>query len=177
MSFCLAGCSNAGQTPRDESSAGGEARRKEVARLKAIVQSGTGRAARGQPLFTSRCGACHTFKDQGGKIGPNLTHYVWDDQSLGFLLNAVLDPNSELHEHHTTMQFTTTDGKTITGIVAREELEQLTIIDSAGQSVNLPRSRIQTSRMLMRTLMPDHILSGLSDQQTADLFAWLMSGR
>lgn len=172
IALSLPACSTS-KTEADKSAAA--ARQQEVARLKLVIQSGKGKSAAGKPLFDSRCAACHTFADHGGKAGPNLTHYVWDNESLGFLLNAIVDPNSELHEFHTTMQITTKDGKAITGVILENDESKLTVIDTAGQTHSIPKSQVAASKPLIKTLMPDHILSGLGDQQVADLFAYLMS--
>ena len=137
-----------------------------------LVQSGTGNAPAGRPIYQSRCGSCHKLFDEGGNLGPELTGY--DRGNLNDLLLNIIDPNADIREGYVNYHITTTDGRTLVGTITARSGSTLTIQPPAGESITLHTDRIKEMQAQPNSLMPERLLDGLTDQQMRDLFAYLM---
>src|SRR5205085_8888852 len=71
---------------------------------------------------------------------------------------------------------TTTDGRTVTGLLAGETNGTLTLIDPAGgRRVTIPVAEVDTRTVGTQSLMPDGLVNALSDrQQFLDLAKYLI---
>ena len=118
-----------------------------------------------------RCAACHKLFHKGGRIGPNLTHYQRDD--LDTLLPAILDPSREIREGFEHMQVRTRDGRLISGFLADRTDKLLILRGIDGGDAVVKQSQVESSKASPRSLMPEGLLAGLSDQQLRDFFAYL----
>lgn len=143
---------------------------KEIDRLQAILAVGKSNPYDGKPLFMNRCAACHKLFADGGSIGPDLTGYQRKDTE-NMLLNIV-NPNAEIREGYENYVVTMKDGRVIMGFKADEDKAVLVIRGMDGQSVSLKREGIAKINAIGTSLMPPGLLSGLSDQQIRDFFAY-----
>jgi len=143
----------------------------EIARVRALVEGRPGSPYRGRELFMQRCAACHKLFHKGGRIGPNLTHYQRDD--LDTLLPAILDPSREIREGFEHMQVRTRDGRLISGFLADRTDKLLILRGIDGGDAVVKQSQVESSKVSPRSLMPEGLLAGLSDQQLRDFFAYL----
>jgi mono/diheme cytochrome c family protein len=64
----------------------------EVRRLNNDLRAGPGDTLRGRELFTKHCATCHRLFDQGGTVGPDLTHANHKDRD--YLLVSTVDPST-----------------------------------------------------------------------------------
>jgi putative heme-binding domain-containing protein len=149
-----------------------EVRQRDIEHVRDVVTKGKGSAEKGRALFTTSCGACHTLHGEGGKIGPDLTGYERDN--LDFLIPAIVDPNLGIREEFTSFVLTTTDGQTLSGYLAENQPQSVTMVDLAQNRVVIPRERIKTLAASPTSLMPEGLLAAFDDTQLRDLFAWLM---
>lgn len=140
-------------------------------RLKDILSTGTGDPAKGHPLFTQRCAACHILHKEGGRIGPDLTPY--DRRNLDFLLTSTLDPSAYVREEYTNVLVVTKDDEQFTGLLADRAPTHLTLLDATNQRTTIPTPNIKSHRALKESLMPESLLDDLTPQQLRDLFAYL----
>lgn len=147
----------------------------EMERLTEVVRSGEGNPSAGKPIFMAACGACHQMFDEGGYIGPDLTSYQRDD--LHALLRSIVDPNADIREGYEGLIVTTEDGRTVTGFVADEDSEVIVLRGLDGQNVTIAQDRVAEQRSMGRSLMPENLIAGLTDQQVRDLFAFLRSSQ
>ena len=147
----------------------------EVARIREAVEGGPGSPYRGRPLFKARCASCHVLFHSGGKIGPDLTNYQRDD--LETMLTSMVNPNAEIREGYDGMTVKTRDGRYLIGFVADEGVQAVVLRGFDGTEVALPRDQIVEMKPLGRSLMPEGLLEGLSDQELRDLFAYLRSAQ
>jgi len=147
----------------------------EVARIREAVEGGPGSPYRGRPLFKARCASCHVLFHSGGKIGPDLTNYQRDD--LETMLTSMVNPNAEIREGYDGMTVKTRDGRYLIGFVADEGVQAVVLRGFDGTEVALPRNQIVEMKPLGRSLMPEGLLDGLSDQELRDLFAYLRSAQ
>jgi putative heme-binding domain-containing protein len=65
----------------------------------------------------------------------------------------------------------------VTGFLPDRSDRSLAIRGLDGQDVMLPRDTVERTRPLGRSLMPEGLLDGLSDQQIRDLFAYLRTSQ
>lgn len=147
-------------------------KKKRIAQLKSLVGA-AGKSpdlSHGRVLFTKTCMQCHTLYDVGGHVGPDLTGSNRSD--LDYLLENVVDPNAIIPADYRTTQIETTDGRTILGIVKKEDDKSVTIV-MPGQDLVLPKSEIQSRRLSSLSMMPEGLLDAFPDGDIRDLIAYL----
>ena len=144
----------------------------ELARVLGVVSSGRGGSPyRGRVLFQQSCAACHIFHAKGGDIGPDLTPLKRDD--LTSLILALVNPSAEIREGYEAFVVTTAAGAVRVGFLAAQDLQRVTLRDMTGVNATLERTAIATMKPLGRSLMPEGLLTGRTEQELLDLFAYL----
>lgn len=130
-----------------------------------------GDAARGREQFLKHCAACHRFAGLGNDVGPNLE--TFQDRSPANLLVAVLDPNRAVEARYTGYTIQTTDGRVLSGMIVNETSGSLTLARPDGNIERVLRIDIEEMASSGKSFMPEGFEKDLSDQQLADLFAFL----
>jgi len=145
--------------------------RAESPTVAAIIRR-AGDAARGQIRYSATCATCHRMQTSGGDVGPDLTeiHRKFD---LSGLVDAIVNPGAAVafgfgaelfvtrrHEPH--IGFIQADGPTIS------------IRDGYGRTITLNRDDVVTRTPLKASLMPDPLALALTEQDIADIAAFLM---
>lgn len=148
---------------------------KEIERIDHIAKVSLGNPYNGKALYHNLCGACHTLFAKGGQIGPDLTSYQRTD-SIGLLMNIV-NPSAEIREGYEQFVITTKDQRTINGFLNDQDSSIVILRGLDGQNTAIPRSEIESMKAVEMSLMPEGLLSSLSDEQIRDLFAYLRSGQ
>ncbi|WP_414661341.1 PVC-type heme-binding CxxCH protein [Horticoccus sp. 23ND18S-11] len=143
----------------------------EIARLVAAVRVGAGNVYQGRALFQQRCAACHRLFNVGGEIGPDLTSFKRDD--VASLALAIVSPNAEIREGYEPIVLTKRDGTVHSGFVATQDTRRVVLRDMAGLTVSIERTDVATLKPLGSSLMPAGLLSGLSEAELRNLFAYL----
>jgi putative heme-binding domain-containing protein len=144
----------------------------ELARVLGVVSSGRGGSPyRGRVLFQQSCAACHTFHAKGGDLGPDLTPLKRDD--LTSLILALVNPSAEIREGYEAFVVTTAAGAVRVGFLAAQDPQRVTLRDMTGVNATLERTAIATMKPLGRSLMPEGLLTGRTEQDLRDLFAYL----
>ncbi len=143
----------------------------EIARVRSVVEGRPGSPYRGRELYMQRCAACHKLFHKGGQIGPNLTHYQRTD--LDTLLPSILDPSREIREGFEQMQVQTRDGRLLSGFLTDRTDKLLILRGTDGSDAVVEQSQVKSMEVNPRSLMPDGLLVGLSEQQLRDFFAYL----
>jgi putative membrane-bound dehydrogenase-like protein len=126
---------------------------------------------RGKTLFKDTCAACHRLDGVGTAVGADLnTVYEWPPEKI--LLN-VLDPNREVQPKFLAYVLTTKAGRVLTGMIAGETANGITIrrIDQTSETV--PRAEIDEMRSTGQSFMPEGLEKQLDHQAMADLLAYL----
>ena len=149
----------------------GTGRAAEIARVRSAVEGRTGSPYRGRDLYLQRCSACHKLFHKGGEIGPNLTAYQRTD--LDTLLPSILDPSREIREGYEHMQVRTRDGRQLSGFLSDRTNRLLILRGIDGSDTVIEQAQVESSNISTRSLMPEGLLTGLSDQQLRDFFAYL----
>jgi len=133
---------------------------------------GAANASRGRAVFQQVCAVCHTLYGEGAKIGPDLTGA--DRHNLDYLLDNILNPSAVVPETYRVSNVTTKDDRVISGIILNQTERMLTI-QTPNEKLTLENSAIENVKPSQLSMMPDGLLNNLNEQQTIDLFAYLMS--
>jgi putative heme-binding domain-containing protein len=140
-------------------------------RIKGLLAT-PGDATTGKDLYAQRCAACHMLFNEGGRIGPDLTGY--DRRNPDFWLVGILDPSVEIREGFGAYTAKLKDGQTLMGMLVQQDANSVVLQDMAGQKHTARAADVEQLDAFSQSLMPEGLLSGLSDAELRDLFAYLM---
>jgi putative membrane-bound dehydrogenase-like protein len=128
--------------------------------------------ANGREVFKKTCSSCHKLFGDGRTIGPELTGA--NRRNLNYLLTNVVDPSAAVPADFRLATVVTTNGRVITGAISQRSDAGLTIQTST-ESVRVSTGDVEVVKVSKQSMMPDGLLDKLSEAQTRDLFAWMMS--
>lgn len=133
----------------------------------------TGNENAGLTVFQTTCATCHRHGEQGKDIGPELTkiHQKFDQSGL---LDAILNPSAGLAFGYEPWLVTTKNGQTYYGFLISDGQQALVMKDAAGQKHTIPTAQVASRKQYNTSLMPDPASLGLTEQQLADLVAYLL---
>ena len=135
------------------------------------LNTGEGDLQRGHLLFIEHCASCHRLFGEGGTLGNDLTDANRSDRAA--LLAAIVDPNATVRTGYLTYAVRTQSGRTVLGIVEREDAAGVTLIDSTHQKTRIARSDISSMEVAPESIMPENLLDRLDTQEVRDLFSYL----
>jgi putative membrane-bound dehydrogenase-like protein len=147
--------------------------RQEIGRLEGVLRGGAGSPYPGKKLFVASCAKCHTLFGQGGKVGPDLTTFKRDD--IANMLVHIVNPSAEIREGFETYQVETKDGRLLTGLLVDKDNRVVVLRGADGQNLTVRQDQIEEMTPNKKSLMPEALLKGLTEQQVRDLFAYLRS--
>jgi putative membrane-bound dehydrogenase-like protein len=151
-------------------------RKDEQARLeKLLADLKPGDIRRGQLVFNAsktQCIACHKVGYVGGLIGPDLTR-IGSIRSERDLLEAIVFPSASFARGYEPMRVLTTDDRTLNGIIKKDTPEEIVIVVAADKEERLARADIASITPSSVSLMPGGLDQQLSQQELADLIAFL----
>ncbi|MBI3870806.1 MAG: c-type cytochrome [Verrucomicrobia bacterium] len=146
---------------------------KEIERYRRVYAAGgstPGDGSRGRKVFAKVCQQCHTLFDTGGKVGPDLTGS--NRANLDYILSNIIDPNAVIPNDYRSSTVETKDDRILTGIVKQQD-EKIVTIQTANETIVLPRGDVTTIRLSELSMMPEGLLNGLADQEIRDLIYYL----
>lgn len=126
----------------------------------------------GQVQFARHCAACHAVRGSGGRVGPQLDGI--GGRGAASLIEKILDPNRSVAESFRFSTLRLADGKTVSGMVKREEGQVLVLADATGKEVVVPAGDVVDRRESPVSLMPAIFGDILSEEEIHDLVAWLL---
>jgi putative heme-binding domain-containing protein len=129
-----------------------------------------GNPAVGTELFVRRqCAVCHS----GAKaLGPPLEG-INKRFSLQDLFRATVDPSHTISDRYRAKQVLTTDDHVVVGMTIYENVDGVTLLTADAKTVRINADSIAAIKEMATSLMPEGLLDGLSDQQVADLMAYM----
>jgi putative heme-binding domain-containing protein len=71
----------------------------------------------------------------------------------------------------------TTDGRSLTGLIAEQTPAAVTLVDGKNQRTTIARGKIETIQGSPVSLMPEDLLKALKPQELRDLFSYLQSDK
>jgi putative membrane-bound dehydrogenase-like protein len=142
-----------------------------------------GRAAdprRGFDVFhrdrSDACIRCHRVQGIGNWVGPDLSSIgvKYDRREL---LNHILNPSGAIGYNYVPYVLVLTDGRVLTGLVTDENASYVILKTPTGQRLSIATGDIETRRAEFVSLMPDNLAQSLTEQDLADLVAYLATLR
>jgi putative heme-binding domain-containing protein len=126
-------------------------------------------ASHGRAIFARTCAQCHTLYGEGGTVGPDLTGS--NRFNLDYVLQNVIDPSAVIAREYQVTLIRTKDGRVVSGI-ATDGDHAVRVVSETG-AVVVPRTEIDRIKRSDLSMMPEGLLSGLGEQDVADLVAYL----
>ena len=140
-------------------------------RLAAIDWS-TGDVASGEAYYRRK--ACHRCHDGASGLGPDLrgaaARFSRED-----LFAAIVDPNRDVAPLYQTTLIETADGQIHVGLIVYESPEGTLIQTSADEVIRISDTEVLSTQRSRRSLMPQGLLDDATDDNLADLDAYLRS--
>lgn len=128
--------------------------------------------SRGAQVFVkAQCSKCHRVGSAGEQIGPDLTTLT-KRFTRKETLESILFPSHVISDQYATKVVVTTAGKVHTGMATLRD-EDVTILQSDGTKIDISGDDIEEVRASNKSAMPEGLLDTLSEEEIADLFAYL----
>lgn len=133
----------------------------------------SGDIRKGQSVFRTNCATCHRYGQQGADIGPDLTqiHQKFDKNGL---LDAIIHPSAAIAFGYEPWLITTKKGQTFYGFLVSDSEQSVIIKGIKGYKHTILTNEVFSRRQYKNSLMPDPASMGLTNQQLADLTAFLL---
>jgi putative heme-binding domain-containing protein len=131
-----------------------------------------GDATRGREAFRKTCAACHRLEGVGYELGPNLA--AMKARGAEAILVNVIDPNREANPQFINYVVTTTDGRSVTGLMAAETATSITLRRGEGAEDAVLRTEIDEISATGLSLMPEGLEQQLDQQALADVIAYVL---
>lgn len=138
-----------------------------------IAREVKGDVFRGEKLFAS-CLLCHRVGDAGQDLAPALdgSKYRTDEA----LLTAILDPDAAVESGYSVYRVVKTGGSIVEGYLVEKNEAGTTLAFVGGSTSFIPKEEIQSESFLAgRSFMLKGLIDEYSDQQVADLIAYIRS--
>lgn len=132
---------------------------------------------RGQAVFTSTrglCSACHSVGFIGAKVGPDLTR-IGRIRSERDLLESILFPSASFVRGFEPTIVATQDAHIYSGVIKEESLQELTLQLDAQKTIRVRIDEIDARKPGSVSMMPAGLEKLLTQEELADLVAFLMS--
>ena len=132
-------------------------------------------AGAGRKVFEANCASCHQFGAVGTDHGvPSLNLSSSSLRaSKHALLEAVFFPERKIAPEHETTAVVTSDGKTISGLVVKENPQGVTLLTGAGTTTDVPKGQIKSRRKTKTSIMPDTLWETIDRASMRNLAAFL----
>ncbi len=132
-------------------------------------------ATQGKLIFAQRCATCHKMRNEGNPIGPELTmiNKKFDRTAL---LDAVINPDAAIVFGYEPWLINKKSGESVYGFLIAENKNNVVLKDMAGKKHVIPTSEIGLKEKQNKSLMPDPIANGLSENDLANVVEFLLKG-
>ena len=129
-----------------------------------------GDATKGKVLV-ALCQACHVINGQGGQLGPNLSGA--GAMGMEAVIRNIIEPNAAIEAAYRIFQMKLKAGEVIEAFYVSEDATAYVIRQAGGADRRVPKAEVASAKYLRRSLMPEGLLDGFTDEQITDLFAYL----
>ena len=130
-----------------------------------------GERKHGAEIFERSCAVCHQMQGVGAKVGPDLSGT--GQQPRETLLVQILDPSRQVLPDFVSYTAQTKGGESYTGFIANESPTTVTLRRANEPDLTLQRVDLQELKTSGKSLMPDGLEAGMSEQDMADLIEFL----
>jgi putative heme-binding domain-containing protein len=132
----------------------------------------TGDASQGRVIYGAVCAACHKLYGEGNALGPDLTGSGRHD--IGYLIENIADPSAVVAAENLMTVLTLKDGRVLNGMLS-DKSERTVTVKMIGQETRIDRSEIAKQEQLPVSMMPEGLLTALTDEQVRHLIAYLQT--
>lgn len=129
----------------------------------------------GAAVYKTNCANCHQLGGEGAKIGPQLDGL--GIRGLDRLLEDILDPSRNVDQAMRSTTLNLKDGKSVSGLVLREEGEVIVVADSLGKEVRVSKNDVDDRRTSLLSPMPANLAETIKEQDFHNLMAFLLQQR
>ena len=135
-----------------------------------------GHIENGKVIYEQNCALCHQIRGtMGVSLGPDLgTVHNWS--SVAIMAN-ILAPNVSISSGFDLWSVELNNGESLQGIIASETPGALTLRNTGAADKTINRSDIKSLRALNMSIMPTGLEKQISEQQMADLLAFLKQNK
>jgi putative heme-binding domain-containing protein len=129
---------------------------------------------RGEKVFFEKgqCILCHRIWENGGRVGPDLSR-VGAIRSGRDILESLLVPSATIAQGYETLNVTTKDGESYTGVRVGNSDNLLRLRPASGTDMVLHQNQIERIDRSKVSLMPEGLLNNLGPEEMRDLLAFL----
>ena len=145
-------------------------RQRVIDTLRPVIEQ-PGDAAAGKLVFKNQCAKCHTYQGEGTRIGPDLTGMAAHPKHE--LLVHLLDPSRSVEGNYRVYTVVTSEGQTITGLLASETKTTLELIDAEARKHAILREEIEALQASAKSLMPEGFEKQVKPEELRDLLEFL----
>ncbi len=135
----------------------------------------TGDKGRGRAVFTKNCATCHRVAGIGTDVGPDISDTR--TRSRESILVDILDPNRAVDGNYLAYALTLVDGRVLSGVLAEESANFLTVRQADGVSTVLSPEEVAAISTDGTSFMPEGLERELDVPAMADLIAFLKEWR
>ena len=129
-----------------------------------------GNLKKGKAHYATRCATCHDFKKKG--FAPPLGG--GSHRSPTDIITAILKPNDAIESLFLNYKIIKKDGSTIEGFRSSLSHKEITLTFIGGAEVTVPLTEISKAGYIKgKSVMPEGMTSGLSDQDMIDLISYI----
>jgi len=133
-----------------------------------------GDALAGKTIFTNNCSSCHRVGLTGNMIGPELTNIGKKFDKLS-LIDAIVNPSASIVFGYEPWLLNTLEGESLYGFLISENKQTIVIKDIKGVQHVIPLDKIRSKKKQKKSLMPEPLTAGMTEQNLADIAAFLIS--
>jgi putative heme-binding domain-containing protein len=126
----------------------------------------------GKEVFAKNCAVCHTIDNVGAKVGPQLDGI--GVRGLERLLEDTLDPNRNVDAAFRATKFDMLDGKSVVGLLLREEGAVHVVSDPTGKELRLAKADVDKKTTLLQSAMPANVDTLVPEKDYYHLLAYLL---
>ncbi|HQR09198.1 MAG TPA: c-type cytochrome [Gemmatales bacterium] len=130
-------------------------------------------AENGSKVFKQHCAICHQLNNEGAKIGPQLDGV--GIRGVERLLEDILDPNRNVDQAFRATIVVLKDGRTLTGLVLREEGNLVVLADLQGKEQKFDKNDIDERKVSNLSPMPATMDTQIKESELNDLIKYLLS--
>lgn len=146
-----------------------------VVRVRQIVEA-VGSAERGRTVYHrsdgANCVKCHSLSVGEEIVGPSLAAIASKYGKEG-MLNAILHPSDGIAPEYTSWILDTSTHGLLTGILIEDTVDRIVLRTEAADEIRLAPSAILDRRKGNLSIMPEDLVSAMTQQELVDLLEFL----
>lgn len=136
------------------------------------VMSMEGKANKGKSVFQTHCATCHQVNGKGTQFGPDLS-LIGDKLAKAALLGSIVEPSAGISFGYEGYILTMKDGNVVQGYIESETGDKLTLRSTGGIAMDYATNEVASRKPLDASLMTANLHLSMTQQELADLLAYL----